>query len=100
MRINQVDHKSILFWTWKPVLRCRLRRAHLARETPRGSGFWDGEGMGGMEGGFQVSKRDQKGESKKQEDCAITALFVYMYIMIACNCLNDCQSVYVRMIIF
>ncbi len=108
--VCRLFHSLFLFWTWKPVLQCCLRRAHLAWENPRGSGFWDGEGMGEMEvgrsvyeqpgsrvdwilsqqGGFQASKRDQKG------DCAITALFVYMYIMIACNCLNDCQSVYAR----
>jgi hypothetical protein len=56
------------------------------------------DGILSQQGGFQVSKRDQKGEAKKQGDCALTSLFVYMYIMIACNCLNDCQSVYVCII--
>ncbi len=61
-----------------------LAGAHLARESPRGSGFWNGEGMGrdgngeislraswdqggqilSQQGRFQVSKREQKGEQK------------------------------------
>jgi hypothetical protein len=63
-----------------------LVKVHLARENPRGSGFRNGEGMGGMEvgrsvyeqsgtrvdgilsqqGGFQVSKRDQKRGAKSK----------------------------------
>ncbi len=58
------------------------------------------DGILSQQGGFQVSKRDQKGESKKarglRHNCIVR---IYMYIMIACNCLNDCQSVYVCIII-
>ncbi len=32
-----------------------LVKAHLARENPRGSGFRNGEGMGGMEVGDQFT---------------------------------------------
>jgi hypothetical protein len=59
--------------------------AHLARENPRGSGFWNGEGMGrngngeislratweqggqilSQQGGFQVSKGEQKGVQRE-----------------------------------
>jgi hypothetical protein len=36
------------------------------------------DGILSQQGGFQVSKRDQKMESKKQGDCAITWLFTYI----------------------
>jgi hypothetical protein len=89
-----------------------LVRAHLAQENPRESGFWNWERMGRgwkwgdqfrsnlgpgwmgsyhSEEGFQVSKRnrrkakrDQKGESRKQGDCAINALSTNMHVH------NDC----------
>jgi hypothetical protein len=41
-----------------------------------------------------------KGEKQKARDCAIIRYsFICMYIIIACNCPNDCQPVYVCMII-
>jgi hypothetical protein len=89
-----------------------LVRCMLVRESPRGSGFWNGEGMKGgwkwedqftsnlgtrwtgsyhTKEGFQVSKREwerSKGElergSKKQGECAISVCQpVYMYILFA-----------------
>ncbi len=97
-------------------------------ENPRGPGFWNGEGMGrgwggdgsgeiiyeqpgtkvdgilSQQGGFQVSRREAKGmgkgKSRKQGDCAIVCCsIICVYIIIACNCPNDCKPVYVYMII-
>ncbi len=81
-----------------------------ALENPRGSGFWKGEYMGkGMEqgrsvyeqpgtkldrilsqqGGFQVSKREQKGikeEWKRKAKSKGSIVYsIFMYIMNACN---------------
>ncbi len=99
--------------------------------NPRGSGFWNGEYIGkGMEmgrpvyeqpgtevdrilsqqGGFQVSEGKRKGakrNGKREKQKArgllhnCTVHFIFMYIMNACNCLNDydCQSIYVCIII-
>ncbi len=61
-----------------------------------------------QQGGFQVSKGKRKGGKKGWEKgkaevrgsrhiCVVHSIF--MYIVIACNCLNDCQSVYVCIII-
>ncbi len=61
-----------------------------------------------QQGGFQVSKGKQKRaksnkEREKQKargllhNCIVHSIF--MYIVNACNCLNDCQSIYVRIII-
>ncbi len=58
------------------------------------------DGILSQQGGFQVSKRDQKGESKEARGLHHNFVIrIYMYIMIACNCPNDCQSVYVCIII-
>jgi hypothetical protein len=62
-----------------------------------------------QQGGFQVSKGKRKEGAKRNEKrekqkarglchkCVVHSIF--MYIVIACNCLNDCQSVYVCRII-
>ncbi len=42
----------------------------------------------------------RKGKGRKQGDCAlITLVIIFMYIVSACNCLNDCQSIYMCIII-
>jgi hypothetical protein len=57
-----------------------------------------------QQGGFQVSKGKQKGPkwNRKREkqkargllhNCIVHSIF--MYIVNACNCLNDCQSIYI-----
>jgi hypothetical protein len=61
-----------------------------------------------QQGGFQVSKGRRKGSKKKWEkgkqkargllyNCTVHPIF--MYKANACNCLNDCQSIYVYKII-
>jgi hypothetical protein len=63
------------------------------------------DGMLSQQGGFQVSKGEvngrqrewEKGKSRKQGDCAMICCCVY--IIIVCKCPNDCQSVYVYIII-
>ncbi len=64
------------------------------------------DGILSQQGGFQVSRRETKGGKKKWEkqqkqgDCTVITLFVKsMYIVNAFNCLNDCQSIYVCLII-
>ncbi len=60
---------------------------------------WDKGGrILSQQGGFQVSKREQKGEQrgvgkgkKKQGDSAMCIVNLNMYIVIVCKCLNDCQ---------
>ncbi len=61
-----------------------------------------------QQGGFQVSKGKQKGtkgmrkgESKEQGDCFTNCIVrpILVYIVNACNCLNDCQSIYACIII-
>ncbi len=60
---------------------------------------WDQGGrILSQQGGFQVSKREQKGEQrgiskgkKKQGDSATCVVKLNVYIMIVCKCLNDCQ---------
>ncbi len=51
-----------------------------------------------QQGGFQVSKREQKGEQrgiskgkKKQGDSATCIVNLNVYIMFVRKCLNDCQ---------
>jgi hypothetical protein len=43
---ENIFHCGILFWTCKQYCDVVLVRMHLAQENPRGSGFWNGEGMG------------------------------------------------------
>ncbi len=59
-----------------------------------------------QQGWFQVSKRERKGakgmrkgetESKGIAHKYIARL-IFMYIVYACKCLNDCQSIYVYII--
>jgi hypothetical protein len=61
-----------------------------------------------QQGGFQVSKGRQKGSKKKWEEGKqkargllhnCTVHLIFMYIVNACNYLNDCQSIYVCKII-
>jgi hypothetical protein len=61
-----------------------------------------------QQGGFQVSKgklkgskRDEERGNRKQGDCSTNCIArsVFVYIVNACNCLNDCQSMYVCIII-
>jgi hypothetical protein len=58
--------------------------------------------------GIQVSKGKQKGAKRNEKrekqkargmrhNCVVHSIF--MYIVIACNCLNYCQSIYVCLII-
>jgi hypothetical protein len=65
-------------------------------------------GILSQQGGFQVSKGKRKGAKRNEKrekqkawglrhNCVVHSIF--MYIVIACNCLNDCQSVYVCIII-
>jgi hypothetical protein len=68
------------------------------------------DGILSQQGGFQVSRRETKGgkrngKREKQKarglrDCTIIMLLIiFMYIVCACNCLNDCQFIYVCIII-
>jgi hypothetical protein len=61
-----------------------------------------------QQGGFQVSKRKRKGGKRNEKrekqkargllhNCTVRSIF--MYIVNVCNCLNDCQSIYVCIII-
>jgi hypothetical protein len=56
-----------------------------------------------QQGGFQVSrgkrkggKRDEERGNKEQGGCFTDCIArpIFMYIVNACNCLNDCQSIY------
>ncbi len=96
-----------------------LVRRTLGWENPRGLGFWNGEGMEmgrsvyeqpetkvdgilSQQGGFQVSKGKQEGCKREWKEGKAEARglrhnmcsFSCMYIIIACNCPNDCQPVY------
>jgi hypothetical protein len=66
------------------------------------------DGILSQQGGFQVSKGKRKGAKRNEKrekqkarglrhNCVVH--FIVMYIVIACNCLNDCQSIYVYIII-
>jgi hypothetical protein len=46
----------LLFWTWKPVLRCRPSKVHIQLGKPQGVGIleWGGNGEG-MEWGNQFT---------------------------------------------
>jgi hypothetical protein len=61
-----------------------------------------------QQGGFKVSKgkrkgakRMRKGENKEQGDCFTNCIVrpISVYIVNACNCLNDCQYIYACIII-
>jgi hypothetical protein len=68
---------------------------------------WDQGGrILSQQGGFQVSKGEWKGEQRevsmgKQKARGSRHIYcnLYMYIMIACNCQNDCQFVCVYIMI-
>ncbi len=90
-----------------------LMNVYLDLGDPGGSGFWNegymgkGREMGrsvyeqpgnevdrilSQQGGSQVSKgirkgskREWKRESRKQGDCSTIALYIYVYVMNACN---------------
>ncbi len=88
---------SILFWTCKPVLRCRLSKAHIWLGKPQGGrdlGLgreWGGDGNGEIslratwdQGGwdpitarrFQVSKGKQKGMEEGSRSKGIAPRYV------------------------
>ncbi len=50
---------TLMFWTCKPVLRCRLSKGAFSSEKPQGVGIseWGGNGGGGMEVGRSVYKQ-------------------------------------------
>ncbi len=54
-----------------------------------------------MKGNERGEKRNEKREKQKARGLLHNYIVrsIFMYIMNACNCLNDCQSIYVRIII-
>ncbi len=83
-----LKHHEELFWTCKPVLRCRLSKAHIWLGKPQGARIleWGGNGEGmemgrsvyeqpgtkvdrilSQQGGLQVSKVEGEGKQREWE---------------------------------